>query len=69
MKKWRVSGLILFGYQKIKDFVDSIAPSLSNRVKLFEGRENIFEHFGLNREIEKAFKPESLVEKWRIFSF
>ena len=43
-----------FGYQKIKDFVDSIAPSLSNRVKLFEGRENIFEHFGLNREIEKA---------------
>ncbi len=43
-----------FGYQKLKDFVDSIAPSLSNRVNLFESRENIFEHFGLNREIEKA---------------
>ncbi|HSV30899.1 MAG TPA: Rne/Rng family ribonuclease [Atribacteraceae bacterium] len=43
-----------FGYQKLKDFVESIIPRLSNRIRLFDSRENIFDHFGLNREIEKA---------------
>lgn len=43
-----------FGYQKLRDFVGSIAPNLVNRVKWFESRENIFAHFGLEREIERA---------------
>ncbi len=43
-----------FGFQKLKDFIDSVIPRLGDRVALFSSRENIFEHFGLNREIEKA---------------
>ncbi|MGC8777276.1 MAG: ribonuclease E/G, partial [Candidatus Caldatribacteriaceae bacterium] len=43
-----------FGYQKLRDFVGSIIPNLVNRVKWFESRENIFAHFGLERELERA---------------
>lgn len=43
-----------FGYQKLRDFVESIAPRLAERVRFFESRENIFEHFGLQKEIERA---------------
>ncbi|MGQ9621980.1 MAG: Rne/Rng family ribonuclease [Candidatus Caldatribacteriaceae bacterium] len=43
-----------FGYQKLRDFVESILPHLAERVRFFESRENIFEHFGLQREIERA---------------
>ncbi|MGQ9747846.1 MAG: Rne/Rng family ribonuclease [Candidatus Caldatribacteriaceae bacterium] len=43
-----------FGYQKLRDFVGSIIPHLVDRVKWFEGGENIFVHFGLERELECA---------------
>jgi len=43
-----------FGYQKLKDFIESLVPHLAERVHFFEGRENIFEHFGLQKEIERA---------------
>lgn len=43
-----------FGYQKLRDFVGSIIPHLVDRVKWFESRENIFAHFGLERELERA---------------
>jgi len=43
-----------FGYQKLRDFVGSVIPLLEERVKLFESRENIFDHFSLSQEINKA---------------
>ncbi len=43
-----------FGYEKLRDFVGSIIPHLVDRVKYFESRENIFVHFGLEREIEQV---------------
>ncbi len=43
-----------FGFQKLKDFVESIIPRLTNRIRFFERKENIFDHFNLNRELEKA---------------
>lgn len=43
-----------FGYQKLRDFIESVAPHLAERVHFFESRENIFEHFSLHKEIERA---------------
>lgn len=36
-------------------FVKQLMPDLSDRIKLYEGKEPLFRHFGLEEEIEKMF--------------
>lgn len=41
-------------YRRILEFLDSFAPNLKNRVKLYNQSRPIFDKFGLEKEIEKA---------------
>lgn len=43
-----------FGFQKLKDFIESMIPRFVDRIHFFDSKENIFDHFNLNRELEKA---------------
>tara|TARA_B100000315_G_scaffold115921_1_gene106320 strand:- start:2928 stop:4472 length:1545 start_codon:yes stop_codon:yes gene_type:complete len=43
-------------YQRCRDFADSYMPSFKSRVKLHNGKEPIFEAYGLEMEIEKALR-------------
>ena len=43
-------------YQRCQDFADSYMPGFKSRVKLYDGKEPIFEAYGLDMEIEKALK-------------
>jgi len=43
-------------YERIVEFVNTLAPELIQRVRLHSGRKHIFESFGVNPEIEKALK-------------
>ncbi|MDR5708324.1 MAG: Rne/Rng family ribonuclease [Armatimonadota bacterium] len=42
-------------YEQITDLVKSYAPHLRSRLELYEG-ESIFEHFGIEREIQNALR-------------
>jgi ribonuclease G len=42
-------------YQEIKDYVDSIAPEKGKIVKLYDGPNPIFDHFGVDKQIKAAF--------------
>lgn len=41
-------------YKRILDFLDTFAPNLRKRVKLYTGRRPIFEKFDIEKEIDKA---------------
>lgn len=41
-------------HDRILDFLDTFAPNLKKRVKLYNGKRPIFDKFGIEREIEKA---------------
>ncbi len=41
-------------YQKMRDFIESLMPGFGERVRFFESRENIFEHFGIEKELARA---------------
>ena len=43
-------------YSRILSFLDTFAPNLRKRCKLYEGPEPIFEEFGIEAEIEKALR-------------
>lgn len=43
-------------YERLVDLVSSYAPHLRDRLELYRGREPIFEHFGVEREIEIALR-------------
>ncbi len=43
-------------YEQIADLVKSYAPHLRPRVELYRGEEPIFEHFGIEREIQGALR-------------
>lgn len=43
-------------YQRCQDFADSYMPGSKSRVKLHNGKEPIFEAYGLEMEIEKALR-------------
>lgn len=43
-------------YGRILDLLSSFAPALRSRVSLYKGEEPIFEHFGLERELERALR-------------
>lgn len=43
-------------YGRILDLLSSFAPALRSRVSLYKGEEPIFEHFGVERELERALR-------------
>ncbi|MGI6486654.1 MAG: Rne/Rng family ribonuclease [Tepidanaerobacteraceae bacterium] len=45
-----------FGFDKIIDLVSDISPSLKDRVSSCIAKENIFDHFDIESEIEKALQ-------------
>jgi ribonuclease G len=38
----------------MRDFIESLLPGFGERVQFFESRENIFEHFGIEKELTRA---------------
>jgi ribonuclease G len=46
------------GLNKIYKFVKSIAPEYSQRIKLYEGPSPLFEHFGIEKQIEAALEKK-----------
>jgi len=42
-------------YQEIKDYIDTIAPEKGKIVKLYDGPNPIFDHFGVDKQIKAAF--------------
>ena len=42
-------------YNEIKSFISTIAPQKSDIVKLYKGKEHIFEHFGVKKQIAGLF--------------
>ncbi|MDQ7849242.1 MAG: Rne/Rng family ribonuclease [Armatimonadota bacterium] len=43
-------------YGRILDLLSSFAPALKSRVVLYKGEEPIFEHFGVEKELERALR-------------
>ncbi|MDR7445103.1 MAG: Rne/Rng family ribonuclease [Armatimonadota bacterium] len=43
-------------YEQIADLVKSYAPHLRSRLELYRGEEPVFEHFGIEREIQNALR-------------
>ncbi len=42
-------------YEELKSFISQIAPEKVNIVKLYKGREAIFEHFSIEKQIRNSF--------------
>ncbi|MFN5317219.1 MAG: Rne/Rng family ribonuclease [Bacteroidia bacterium] len=42
-------------YQEVKSYIAHIAPEKEKIVKLYKGKESIFEHFAIDRQIKAAF--------------
>ncbi len=42
-------------YEDIKSFISTIAPQKNDIVKLYKGKEPIFEHYGINKQITGLF--------------
>lgn len=42
-------------YEEIKSFISTIAPQKKDIVKLYKGKEHIFENFGINKQIAGLF--------------
>nr|WP_234461988.1 Rne/Rng family ribonuclease [Pedobacter segetis] len=42
-------------YEEIKSYVHEISPDLEKIVKLYKGKEPIFEHFGIEKQIKGSF--------------
>jgi ribonuclease G len=42
-------------FEEIKSYVKRIAPGSENIVKLYQGKQNIFEHYGINKQIKALF--------------
>lgn len=45
-------------FEKVREIVDNISPHLKNKVKLYRGKEPIFERYGIEKEIEKALSRQ-----------
>ena len=43
-----------YGYEKVTELASLISPSLKNRVSLYMGKEDIFEYFNIESEVERA---------------
>jgi ribonuclease G len=44
-------------FQRVVEFVNRMAPKMTNRVKLYTREAPIMEHYGVQEEIDKAVKP------------
>jgi len=42
-------------FEEVKSYVKRIAPGSENIVKLYQGKQNIFEHYGINKQIKALF--------------
>jgi len=42
-------------YEEIKSYIHEISPELENIVKLYKGKEPIFDHFGIEKQIKSSF--------------
>ncbi|MEO0311515.1 MAG: hypothetical protein RIQ89_1172 [Bacteroidota bacterium] len=42
-------------YDEIKSYITGIAPDQAEIVKLYKGKQNIFEHFGVDKQIKSSF--------------
>jgi ribonuclease G len=42
-------------YEEVKSYVHEISPELEKIVKLYKGKEEIFEHFGIEKQIKSSF--------------
>jgi len=42
-------------YHEIREYLSEIAPEKENIVKLYKGKESIFEHYGLDKQIKSSF--------------
>jgi len=42
-------------YEEVKSYVHEISPELEKIVKLYKGKEEIFEHFGIEKQIKGSF--------------
>src|SRR5262249_58422229 len=43
-------------YERCAGYVQSLVPGLAERIKWFDGRQPIFDAFGIEKEIEKALR-------------
>ncbi|RRN76864.1 ribonuclease E/G, partial [Pseudoxanthomonas sp. SGD-10] len=42
-------------YEEVKSYVHEISPEMAGIVKLYKGKEPIFEHFGIEKQIKASF--------------
>jgi len=43
-------------YHRVLDFVETVMPRMKSRVELYEGAEPIFDHFGIEAQVNKALE-------------
>ena len=42
-------------HEEVKEYVSSIAPDKAEIVKLYKGKQDLFEHFGIDKQVKSAF--------------
>lgn len=42
-------------YEEIRNYISKIAPQKVDIVKMYKGREHVFQHFGIDKQIKSAF--------------
>lgn len=42
-------------HEEVKEYVSSIAPDKAEIVKLYKGKQDMFEHFGIDKQVKSAF--------------
>ena len=45
-------------YKKVLNFIETFLPSLGNSVELYEGEEPIFDHYGVEMEVQRALSKK-----------
>lgn len=45
-------------YRKVLNFIETFLPSLQNSVELYEGEEPIFDHYGVEMEVQRALSKK-----------
>jgi ribonuclease G len=53
-------------YNEVRSYISHIAPEKEKIVKLYKGKESVFENFGIDRQIKAAFRSKCEFEKWGI---
>ena len=48
-------------YEEVKSYVHTIAPEKESIIKLFKGKIEIFEHFGIHKQIKASFGKKVLL--------